>query len=564
MKTAFQPRPYQDEGVTAVLDAFERDVRHPAVVWPTGAGKTVGFATLGKLWLAKRGHGSRMLVVAHRRELISQAVAKCRKAMPGVPVGVVMGSLNQTNATVVVASVATLRSEMRRKMIGDVGLIVIDECHHATASTYGAVIAHWPNARVVGFTATMVRSDKSALGDVWAEVVHSVSIAEMIRGGWLVRPIGIRVKVDSLNMTGVKVRGGDYQASDLGEALEQSLAPEAIAKAIMEHAADRPTLCFTPTVHSAEVVKAALIDAGLTAEVVSGKTPDKVRDARIEAYRARKTQVLVNCGVFTEGTDLPLTGCVVIARQTKSVGLFIQMAGRGLRIDEDDPNKTDCILLIVVPLKGMSLATPIVLFGDDVEAAHELADLDDFDDPAEPDGDQFLDLLDEDGAPDFPGPAEPDGVDGPLIYQHIDLFAASPMAWHRTHGGVPFLQAGKRYITLLPTPGIDGWWDILIVDQTRLGTGVWVTRGVTSQSEAMRLAEQQVTAAERNTAERQRGTRYRVPSRAQVRLADRLGLGLSPKASHGEVSDALTTHFGSLRLDPYIPESAKARARSHA
>lgn len=571
-------RDYQAIGVGNVLAGWNRLDRgqHPAVVWPTGAGKTVGFAELARIWLALNP-GRRVLVIAHRIELIESAADKLRRAT-GMPVGIVKGQRNETNGLIVVASVQTLggaRGEARRRMIRDVGLIIIDECHHATAPTYRALLAHWPEALVVGFTATMVRSDRAALGDVWAEVVHTVPIAELIRLGYLVRPRGIAVHVDDLDLSRVRQTAGDFRQGELGEAIEHSLAPAAIAKAIAEHARDRPTLVFVPTVDSAYVVAAAVRDAGFTVEVVHGETHPDARKSIVVDYSGRRIQVLVNVGVFTEGTDLPLTSCIVVARPTKSEGLFVQMAGRGLRVycevhsNVDQCHggmacpgraiKPDCLILDVVgATRKLGLASPIVLFGDDVAAARELADLDELDE-REPDA---LDLLDLDltgGEAAEQKPDGPGGKDGPLVFTEVDLFKESALAWHRTVDGVPFLAAGHRYVTVLHSlaPGL---FDVLTMDQTVLGTGVYVARGIVGMGEAMRLAEAQVTREEISHVRRKGSSRYRMPTRAQLVLAERLRLPVHSGIRHGELSDLLTVHFASRRMDTRIAGWAKGRA----
>jgi superfamily II DNA or RNA helicase len=166
---------------------------------------------------------------------------------------VVKGNRNETRADVVSCSVQTLAGERRRQMLVDVSLVIIDECHRAAAKSYLDILRHYgcyeangQGAHAAGFTATMVRGDDKALGDVWQEIVHTKDIASLVQEGFLVRPRGLRVRVEDLDLSKVKRSGGDYQADALGEALEQSLAPEAIAKAMREHAADRRTVLFAP------------------------------------------------------------------------------------------------------------------------------------------------------------------------------------------------------------------------------------------------------------------------------------------------------------------------------
>src|SRR5688572_930526 len=177
-------RNYQTAAVAAVEQGWASGIRRPAVVLPTGAGKTVVFAALIERFL--KTHGGRVLVLAHRDELVNSAVAKIRSVAPNLRVGIVKGAQDEVRAEVVVASVPTVRAPGRRARLRDVRLIVVDECHHAPAESYLVILRHFGampvegepedtnlrrGALAVGVTATMIRSDKLALGDVWQDVV---------------------------------------------------------------------------------------------------------------------------------------------------------------------------------------------------------------------------------------------------------------------------------------------------------------------------------------------------------------------------------------------------------
>src|SRR6185369_3364529 len=166
----------------------------------------------------------------------------------------------------------------------------------------------------VGFTATMVRADSAALGDIWQDVVYTRSIAEMIHEGYLVRPRGVHVQVDDLDLSKVRTSGGDFREGELGEAIEASMAPTAVAKAITEHADERRILLFAPTVSSATVIGDAIEASGRSVGLIHGGLPPGERRAVLDRFRSGQTQVLSGCMVLTEGFDEPAADCVVIAR----------------------------------------------------------------------------------------------------------------------------------------------------------------------------------------------------------------------------------------------------------
>lgn len=543
----FQLRPYQREAIDAITAAWARGLTSPAIVLPTGTGKTEVFAWLIAEWL-ERHPGRRAVVVAHRTELIEQAHAKVVKALrgTGLRVGRVQGTTNETLADVVVASVLTLKGPQRLRMLRNVGLIVIDECHHATAASYRAVLDYYSDAHVVGVTATMTRGDDAALGDVWQDVVYQYSVTDALRDGWLVRPRGLRVYVDSLDMSHIRVNKatGDYRESDLGQALEHSLAPEAIAAALRKYAPARPAIVFCPTVASAEIVRDAIRVEGFAAELISGKTPKDERKATLLRYRAGRVQVLVNCMVLTEGTDLPMTATIVIGRATTYAGLYIQMAGRGLRLDPNDPTKTECLIIDVVGASQKhALTAPVELFGEEYEPETEGKV------PDDPDGEASDDPF-EDPRPGRPT-IEPELQNGPLGHVEVDLFHGSASAWMRTYAGYWFLRAGERYIVIVPGVA-PGTYDVTAMHKTAVGSGRWVnTSGpLRNMSYAMACAEGEVEPSESTTSRKDRSWRAKAPSPEQCKLAVRLGLTLDPFMTAGQVGAAITVHIASGRIDP--------------
>jgi len=564
-------RPYQREAVDAAHAAWARGMVRPAEVLFTGAGKTVIFSHLCVEWLAANP-GKRVLILVHTQELLDQAMAKLRSVAPGLSVGAVQANRNETLARVVVATVQTLRSENRRRMIRNVGLVIVDECHHAVATTYRQIMNYFgclgtppgsvPAAVAIGYTATMVRGDDLALGDVWQDVVYQRTITEGIADGALVRPRGIHVQVDDLDLSQVRSTRGDYREGDLGQAIEDSLAPEAIAKAVTEHADNRKILLFAPTVHSAGVIADALSASGRSVGLIHGGLPNGERRAVLDAFRADSVQILANCMVLTEGFDEPAADCLVLARPTRSLGLYIQMAGRVLR---PYPGKSDALILDVVgATRHHALVSGIELFGEGSPKARK--------DPDELGDDDLTDSDLDEGQQDARHVLG--AASGPLVATEVDLFAGSAMAWLRTRAGVFFLPAGDRYIAILPgAPRTQEQWmaawsglgygftgyDVVSMHKDRLYTERTIVSGVEDLSYAMAWAEGDITPTERTVAVRERSWRAHVPSVKMTAFAQRLGLSVSPSARAGEVSNMITLALANRRIDGHLPAYLKGR-----
>ncbi|MGE9696695.1 DEAD/DEAH box helicase [Streptomyces sp. CH6] len=417
----FAPRPYQTEAIQALLNGWATGQHNRlAVVLPTGAGKTVVFANLISAQLGQL-NGRRALVLAHREELIEQAAAKIRAVRPDLRVGIVKAERDEhRDADVIVASIQTLASKKRRDAVRDIGLVIVDECHHAAAKTYVRVLEHFGAFRgvpVAGFTATMTRAD-GGLDEVWQDVVFTLDILDMISDGYLVDVRGKRVVVDGLNLDEVKTRAGDLQDNQLGRALDDSNAAEVVAKAYTELAADRPGVVFTPTVSTAQSMADAFNDAGITAATIWGDMPRDARQTALRWYREGKVQVLTNCMVLTEGFDAPWTSCAVIARPTKSAGLYCQMAGRALRLWE---GKKDALLLDVMGASTRHKLASIVDL-----TAHSVG---------EPEEERSLAE-----AAEFARAEERRAsVLGAVEWEDVELFHESPVRWLRTEGGTWFI-----------------------------------------------------------------------------------------------------------------------------
>lgn len=476
-------RDYQRDALDAVIAAWQRGVQRPAVVAPTGAGKTVMFSHLIRDHLEHyaratndpgRRFASRAIVLVHRDELADQAIDKIRQVAPDLVVGKVKAGDNELEADVIVASVQTLAVPSRLQLLLDsvlpvgrygapFGLVVVDECHHAVAPSWRKVMealgcfgGTWRTdfgteqmVETVGFSATLARGDGIGLGLVWQEVAYAISLTRLIRRGHLADVRGIQVAVEDLDLSGVRRSGGDYQVGALGAAIDESAAPETIAKAYLEHAADRPGVVFTPTVESAEHVAGEMVTAGIAAEVITGETPRDTRRRIFRDYREGSVQVLVNCMVLTEGFDAPWASCAVIARPTQSAPLYTQMVGRVLR---PWPGKVDALVLDVVGASSNhKLATLIDLQPGAVSTIREDQTLTEAIEEAELDA-----LRDEQEREAYARQSR-------LTAKLVDLFAQSRSVWLRTEAGVWFIPTRDGEVFLWPADARDGepgTWDV--------------------------------------------------------------------------------------------------------
>lgn len=554
--TALDLRPYQTEAIERTLAASARGVRRQLGVAATGLGKTIVFASLA------REMGCRTLVLAHRDELVSQAVDKIRGQWPEATIGVVKAERDERNADIVVASVQTLaRPNRLARFVGEqggffgpnlFGLVVVDEAHHSAAESYRAILDavgagkadhHGaPGPLLLGVTATPDRGDGKGLDDTYDEVTWTYDILWGIRSGFLCDVRGRRVTIDTLDLKGVKVRHGDYAEGETGARMMDAGAPEAIYRAWREHASDRRTLIFSPTVETAEAVAAEFAFGGVSVGFVSAKTPLDERRAMLRAFDSGEIQVMSNCMVLTEGYDNPRVDCVVVARPTKSRALYTQMVGRGTR---RHPDKADLLVLDVVGVSDHhSLVTIPSLFGvEKREFEQKLAD-----------GEGLVtEVLDE---------IEQELVRaGKLLAAEADLFKQmrSKIVWTQAHvDGSPLRRYERatgrdRDGTLRPTvrlvqlaPNADRW-TCSLVSQTAKGSDVKalihevcleVAQGVGEdwlrKSGAMALVAADAP------------WRADGPSDKQVALLTKLGIS-SEGMTKGEASNAIDAAFAQQR-----------------
>lgn len=543
-------RDYQRECVDALFRSWTDGTRRPAVVLPTGAGKTVIFSALINQWrtgpesigaagLARIGSGPRVIVLVHRDELADQAIAKIRAAAPGLVVGKVKASINDVTADVMVCSVQTLAVTARRTVLkareakhGRVGLIITDECHHAAAVSYQKIYEIFPDALHAGFTATLERGDGVGLGSVWDDVVYSRSPLWMMKHGYLVQPRAFTETSAALDLKGVKKSRGDYQSGDLGRAIEESDLALSLPAVWKEHAADRATVVFTPTVATAHGVADAFTASGIRAGVVSGETPREERQRIYDDFRRGEIKILSNCMVLTEGFDAPWASCAIIARPTQSRPLYIQMVGRVLRPWH---GKTDAIVINVAGAGG-KISTLVDLQPGSVMEVKE--------------GEGLLEAEEREAREEAETQATVKVAQTIRLKEASSLFAASHAAWQTTAGGVMFIGAGEWTYFLWANRERPGSWDVC----RKPKYGAWERTQHVALDVEMAMSWAEAEAEEHgsfNVFRKASWRRSAKPSEAQLNYA--AGLGIATEGlGKSELSDMISYVLESRALDPFI------------
>jgi len=318
-------RPYQVEACEAINNEW-KDHDRTLLVLPTGCGKTICFATIAK----ERASVGRVLILAHREELLTQAADKLR-ATYEIPSVVEKAESTCIGAPeqVVVGSVQTLQGDKRLARFPSdyFKTIIIDEAHHALAAGYKKVLQHFDAAKVLGVTATPDRGDMKNLGEYFESLAYEYSLREAVKSGYL-SPIRVQTMPLNIDMTGVKMSQGDYSLGEAGHALEPYL--EDIAEEMRKVCLDKHTVVFLPLVNISQQFRDILNRKGFRAAEVNGESKD--REVVLDKFARGEFNVLCNSMLLTEGWDCPIVDCVVILRPTKVRGLYCQMIGRGTRL----------------------------------------------------------------------------------------------------------------------------------------------------------------------------------------------------------------------------------------
>jgi superfamily II DNA or RNA helicase len=317
------PRYYQLLADAACQSGW-RENRSELVVMATGLGKTVFFATIAAAWQG------RVLMVAHREELISQARATLEETT-GEYVGTEKAEYRCGNERIVVTSVQTMSRRLEKFSPDHFSLIIIDEAHRTPAPSYIKILDYFTSAKVLGVTATPDRADEKAMGAVFDDVAFVMDITDGIEAGYLVPVHGEQVFVEEVDLSNVSTVSGDLAQGELDE--EMLKATESVVQKTYELCGTEQVIIFTPGVRSAHAMAERMnaIAPG-SAISIDGGTDSDERRMLVKGFKARQYQYLFNCAVATEGFDAPATSVVAIARPTKSRSLYAQMCGRGTRV----------------------------------------------------------------------------------------------------------------------------------------------------------------------------------------------------------------------------------------
>jgi DNA repair protein RadD len=357
-----QLRYYQRDAINSLHHWFETKPanEHALISLPTAAGKTIIFSHFIKEVLAK-DPGARFVVLAHRKELVDQAEKKLKSVWPDAPVGVLAAGMKrfEHDAQILIASRDTLASPKRLAKVGKFDYMIIDEAHNVPPTShtrYQKIIAELSDRgdmKVMGCTATPYRMGQGYIygkrkDHFFRGLAYSVSIPELIREGYLCRLSAYAVNDKAIIDAGsvsLKFKNGDFREKELEEV---AMVDETIIEVVsdwIDNAYTKgrtATVFFCVSVLHAEKMTQYLKQYGISSAVITGETPNKERSQTLADFESGKIHALCNVGVLTEGWDAPRTDCIALLRPTQSVGLYVQMCGRGMRIHED---KTNCLLL---------------------------------------------------------------------------------------------------------------------------------------------------------------------------------------------------------------------------
>ena len=333
-------RPYQTEVVAQIEQAIAAGEKRLLIVAPTGSGKTVVASAVINSFTQRY---QPVVVLAHRKEIIDQTSRKLHDSK--ITHGIIKAGYSpRPMEWVQVASVQTLWVRAMRSdamTLPPADLLIVDECHHATATTWRKIIEAYPDAVLIGLTATPCRGDGFGLGGIFTTMIECPQIPDLIeQGGWLVKS---RVYAPvAPNLRGVHVRHGDYVETQLAERMDKPKLVGDIVTHWHKYGDRRRTVAFACSIGHSIHIRDEFIKAGVRTEHLDGSTPDDERDAILARLASGETEVVCNCMVLTEGWDMPEVGCAILARPTKRMGLYRQMIGRVLRPTE---GKTDAIIL---------------------------------------------------------------------------------------------------------------------------------------------------------------------------------------------------------------------------
>jgi len=329
-------RPYQHSLVQEIFSCWHSGDRRVLLQLPTAAGKTVIFSTIATEFVVK---GEGVLVLVHREELLLQAKEKL-EAVTGLPSGIIKaGNPANPEHLIQVASIQTLVRRM--DSLPNASLIIYDEAHHSCSPSSIKILQAYPKAYLLGVTATPARCDGRGFKHLFDKLILGPTVEELIKEGYL---CGFRLFAaqNAIDTKGVKTTAGDYNSKQLAKKVNTAEVRGDVIRSYREHANGKKTVVFCVDVEHSKQCAQAFLTAGVAAEHLDGETPTEERRAILSRFNSGETLVLTNCGIVSEGTDVPSIEAVQVVRPTKSLILWLQMLGRALR---PHPGKKEAIIV---------------------------------------------------------------------------------------------------------------------------------------------------------------------------------------------------------------------------
>lgn len=362
-------RPYQNEAVSAIEEEWQEGRKKTLLVLPTGCGKTIVFCKIAENRVKM---GDRVLILAHRDELLNQAADKLQKST-----GLVTAKEKAEESClgswfrVVVGSVQSMMRENRLNKFPEdyFSTIIIDEAHHCLTDSYQRVLEHFDGARVLGVTATPDRSDMRNLGQYFDSLAYEYTLPRAIKEGYLCRIQAMTVPLN-IDISGVKTQSGDYALADVGTALDPYL--EQIADEMKKHCADRKTVVFLPLIKTSQKFCHLLQSRGFRAAEVNGESENRAEI--LSAFDRGEYDVLCNSMLLTEGWDCPSVNCIVVLRPTKVRSLYCQMVGRGTRLSPETGKENLLLLDFLWHTSRHELCRPAHLICETPEVADKMTE----------------------------------------------------------------------------------------------------------------------------------------------------------------------------------------------
>ncbi len=360
-------RPYQSEAKSAIFEEWDKGVKRTLLVLPTGCGKTIVFAKVAEDCVRR---GNRVLIMAHRGELLDQAADKIMKATGlGCATEKAESTCLGSWFRITVGSVQSLMREKRLKQfpVDYFDTIIIDEAHHCLSDSYQKILDYFKDANILGVTATPDRGDMRNLGECFDSLAYEYTLPKAIKAGFL-SPIKALTLPLQLDLTGVGMQSGDFKSGDIATALDPYLYQ--IADEMEKYCKDRKTVVFLPLVKTSQKFRDILNEKGFQAAEVNGESKDRAEV--LAAFDRGDYNVLCNSMLLTEGWDCPSVDCIVVLRPTKVRSLYSQMVGRGTRLY---PGKDHLLLLdFLWHTERHELCHPASLICQDDEVAQKMTE----------------------------------------------------------------------------------------------------------------------------------------------------------------------------------------------